>query len=136
MKKKKNKIVICQYCGGNGKLESSLKVYQQDFGYIWICENYPSCDAYVGCHKDTKSPKGWMANEELRIYRKEAHKLFDKLWSEKIKRLNKKNGINYKIRKHVRSTAYAWLAKELQIESRHCHIGMFDIEMCKRAIEV
>jgi ssDNA-binding Zn-finger/Zn-ribbon topoisomerase 1 len=130
---KKKEIVICQYCGANGKLESSLRIYRQDYGYVWICENYPSCDAYVGCHENTKSPKGWMANEELRTYRKETHRLFDALWKEKIKRQKPKRS---KERGKIRGDAYKWLATNLEIDVKYCHIAMFDIDMCKAAIEI
>ncbi len=131
---KKNKKVICYYCAGNGKLESSLKVYEKDYGMLWICENYPSCDAYVGCHEGTTSPKGWMANEELRAWRKETHRLFDALWREKIRVLHRKNGFNPKHKKQARTAAYHWLANQLEIETKYCHVGMFDVEMCQLAI--
>lgn len=127
---KKNKKVICSYCGANGILESSLRIYKMDYGFIWICENYPSCDAYVGCHKDSKSPKGWMANEELRAYRKEVHRLFDTLWKEKIKRLRSSS------RSKIRNQAYGWLAGQLEIEKKHCHIAMFDVDTCRMAIDI
>lgn len=87
---------------------------------IWICNNYPTCDAYVGCHKDSTTPLGRMANSELRHWKKAAHGKFDPIW--KTRRMN-------------RSQAYSWLAKVLQIEPAKCHIGMFDIETCKRVIE-
>lgn len=135
MNKKKKKL-ICQYCGAKGKLDTSLRVYKKDYGKIWICSNYPSCDAYVGCHLNTEVPKGWMANAELRVWRKETHKVFDTLWKEKIRRLDKERGFNASRKYSVRSAAYSWLATELEIDGKYCHIAMFDIEMCQRAIEI
>ena len=47
--------------------------------------------------------------------------VFDTLWREKLMKRNQ---------------AYKWLAVQLGIESRDCHIGMFDIETCKKVIEL
>jgi len=77
-----------------------------------------------------------MANLELRTWRKEAHKYFDTLWKEKIKRLDRKNGFNPRRKQQIRRLAYKWLANELEINKKHCHIAMFDIEMCQMAINV
>lgn len=35
-----------------------------------------------------------------------------------------------------RSMAYANLAKEMNIDVEDCHIGMFNINQCKQAIEI
>jgi len=83
---------------------------------VWICSNWPKCDAYVGCQKGTKKPLGRLANPELRFWKKQAHEKFDKLW---------KGGIMN------RSRAYTWLSRTLNIPLDECHIGMFDIEQCK-----
>lgn len=52
---------------------------------IWFCR---PCDAFVGCHHNTKRSKGWfLANKELREARKRAHAVIDPLWkSGKYKR--------------------------------------------------
>lgn len=48
---------------------------------IWLCRD---CDAYVGCHKNTKTPKGrFLADKNLREARKLAHAIIDPLWREK-----------------------------------------------------
>jgi hypothetical protein len=36
----------------------------------------------------------------------------------------------------TRRAAYSWLAEQLGIDRGDCHIGTFDVEMCKRVIEV
>jgi hypothetical protein len=78
------------------------------------------CDAYVGCHKGTEKPLGKLANKELRQWRMKAHNAFDPFW---------KHG------NMDRSEAYLWLANELGIDVKKCHIGMFDIEQCKRTVK-
>ncbi len=56
---------------------------------------------------------------ELAQWRIKAHERFDLLW--KFKHMS-------------RSKAYAWLAKELNLPKKDCHIVKFDIKMCKRVI--
>lgn len=109
----------CPYCGAEAVWRDSSVVYGQDYGKVWICSNYPACDAYVGCHGGTKTPLGRMANAELRAWKKKAHAAFDPLWQRG---------------RMDRSEAYGWLAAELALPSAECHIGMFDIEMCERVI--
>ena len=50
----------CPYCGAEVELKSAYEVYHtvnsRDWGNLWVCSNYPRCDAYVGCHKNTDIP--------------------------------------------------------------------------------
>lgn len=34
----------------------------------------------------------------------------------------------------ARAQAYKWLASSLGIEPKNCHIGMFDVETCKKVV--
>lgn len=113
----------CPYCGGGVKLVPSSVVYPHYKGNkkVWVCENYPKCDAYVGCHPNTEIPLGRLADKRLRTLKSEAHKQFDPLW---------KSGYM------TRDKAYKWLAKELNLTSRECHIGKFDNHMCNKVIEI
>ena len=52
------------------------------------------------------------------------HTEFDALWREEPKRFKE------------RYNAYQWLSKEMGINMAHTHLGMFDIEQCKTAIEI
>jgi len=76
------------------------------------------CGAYVGTHKNSKTPLGTLANEELRKWRKTAHKKLDPIW---------KSG-----RLH-RDSVYAFLNMTLGYE---VHIGQSDIDQCKKIIDV
>lgn len=114
----------CQYCQGIATLRSSKEIYGgRDFGLMFICENYPICDTYVGVHKNSNMPLGILSNKELRYWKKMTHAIFDQRWKSNKKR-------------NARSKAYQWLAKKLNISMDDCHIGMFDIEMCKKTIEI
>lgn len=115
--------VLCDYCHQPAELVTGREIYpsRADLSSLkfWACT---PCGAYVGCHRDSDNfPLGRLANAELRTAKRLTHALFDPLW---------KNGAMR------RPEAYAWLANELGIKARECHIGMFDVEMCKRAREV
>lgn len=113
--------LICPYCGGVASLKDSDIIYNgKSFGMVWVCENYPTCDAYVGVHKSTNEPLGRLANPELREAKKLAHAAFDPIW--KNKKLN-------------RHKAYKWLSETLNINLSECHIGMFDVADCMRVVE-
>lgn len=111
--------VICPYCGRPAKRVTGKEVYPHRNDLyrkkFWICR---PCDAYVGCHRDGK-PFGTLANSDLRNIRMKVHEKFDRLW---------KSG------RMDRNAAYKSLAKKLGISTKKCHIGMFDIEQCKRAL--
>jgi len=117
--------VICPYCNAKAELASSTRVYGgQDYGMIWLCSNYPTCDAFVGVHKGTTRPLGRLANKELRHWKKQAHFYFDLRWKHEKKR------------KPARTAAYRWLATQLGISAHDCHIGMFDVETCKQVVKI
>lgn len=75
MKKTK---VYCPYCGARAALRPSSVVYGEhtkNDGYLYICDRYPKCDAYVGAHQKSRLPMGTLANGDLRHKRIEAHML-------------------------------------------------------------
>lgn len=109
-------IEQCPYCPGKPELKSSTVIYGRDLGYIWIC---PLCKAYVGCHKNTKTPKGFLANKEYRELRKQAHALFDPIW--------KKGEMK-------RSQAYRRMAEILNIDTKDAHISQLSIDNLHKLI--
>ena len=116
----------CPYCGGEMLLEKATKVYPNNrkadkWGYVWVCEKFPKCDSYVGCHPNTTIPLGRPANARLRTLKKEAHRQFDPIW---------KSGLT------SRREAYKWLAEMLDIPVEDCHIGMFDVRQCQTVIHL
>lgn len=114
--------VICQYCGLAAALVTGKEIYphREDLHDKRFYQCKP-CDAYVGVHGSTVIPLGILANSELRAAKMQAHAKFDPLW---------KSGAM------KRNAAYQMLADKLGIEPRHCHIGMFNVAMCKKVIEV
>lgn len=121
--------VICPYCNEEALLVDSAEVYNgTSYGMIWLCRD---CDAYVGCHKNSKrhAPLGRLANKKLRLLKRQAHSAFDRLWKRKMIRDDCS-------KKEARQAGYTWLAKQLGIQVKECHIGMFDEELCRQAIKV
>lgn len=113
--------VVCPYCGSGADLVSGQSVYphRSDLFHKWFYMCSP-CDARVGCHPKSKRPLGRLANSELRRWKMKAHAAFDPLWKSK---------------KMSRKEAYSWLSDRLGIHPDETHIGMFDVEMCKKVIK-
>ena len=128
MGKSKTKIDVlpipktCRYCGNPVVYTSNSEIYGKEYGNgkCYLCRN---CRAFVGVHTGTKIPLGTLADNKLRKARNEAHYCFDKLWKEPA-RIMKRN------------EAYGWLAKQLGIEKEKTHIAWFEIEQCKKVIEL
>lgn len=113
----------CPYCGDYAILADAKVVYGQgrNYGKLWICRNYPVCDTFVGCHKGTDTPKGTLANKELREWRIRAHEKFDITW--------KFGGMK-------RGEAYKLLMEKINVEGSEVHIGSMNIEQCKKVVEI
>lgn len=113
---------ICPYCGERAVLVFGTKIYRHREDLhdknFWLCV---PCGAYVGCHPNTTRPLGRLANAELRAAKMAAHAAFDPAW--KSGRLSRRE-------------AYRSLAKRLGLPESKCHIGMFDVEMCRKVVEV
>lgn len=117
-------VVLCPYCDGTARPCTGADVYphRPDLADKRFYRCNP-CDALVGCHPGTWRPLGKPANAELRKARMAAHGAFDVLWK------HKKHGL-------TRRQAYGWLAGELGIHRNDCHIGLFDVAMCKRVVQL
>lgn len=117
--------MLCPYCGAEVVLKTAYEIYgsekSKNWGYVWVCSNFPECNSYVGCHKGTTIPLGRLANPRLRELKREAHRQFDPLW---------KSGLM------SRSHAYHWLSDVLNIKFDECHIGLFDIKQCQKVIHL
>jgi hypothetical protein len=113
----------CPYCNSPTEFIDSKIVYGRWYGWLLACTRYPQSDAYVGCHGESKNPLGRLANKELREAKKAAHAAFDPRWDAR--------GII-----GSRKDAYKWLASQLGIPLSDCHIGMFDVDLCRRVVEV
>lgn len=112
----------CPYCGGTIVLRSADGIYHdnQRNTRLYVCSNYPKCDAYVRVHDGTDIPVGTLANHELRTLRRTAHHYFDQLYL---------SGIMSK------QDAYMWLAGILSAPLSQAHIGYLGEYYCKQVID-
>lgn len=113
----KDILVICPYCGKEAEWVENKEIYGRNHGashMIWLCRND---NAYVGCHNNTRRPKGILADENLRKWRVAAHTAFDPLWRSEFM---------------TRKEAYRAMRKHF---GRDVHIGEADIELCQKIIE-
>lgn len=117
----KKQTIYCPYCGSKAVLRDASFIYgsKSSGGLVYVCSHYPTCDSYVGVHPGTTTPKGTLANKELRRKRIEAHRMFDQIW---------KLGIR------SRSGAYRWMAHVFRLESQQAHIGQLDDSGCNQLI--
>lgn len=108
----------CPYCQKEAEWVDNKEVYGRRYGKSYMAYYCRPCDAYVGCHNNTRAPLGTMANKELRMWRMKAHDVIDPLW---------KLGI------YKRGRVYELLKGHFGEE---VHIGESDIERCKAIIEI
>lgn len=129
--------LTCPYCQRLAVLlGDSRGLYNgRDYGPVYIC--YP-CEAWVGVHKGTTKPLGRLANAELRALKRQVHTVLDPLW------------VKYwqaypEVPEHVRSDAmrraqrgrvYLWLAAQMGLTRDECHVGLFNVAQCERALAI
>ena len=121
------KELSCPDCGSPMKLRSGKH------SLFYGCTRWPKCNGSHGAHSTGNpnrigKPLGKPADANTRVYRRDAHKVFDKYWRDK---------------KMSRSAAYRWLAKRMgivgnknQLNLKKCHIGMFTLAQCKQVIKI
>lgn len=116
---------ICRYCGGVIRLAPARKIYGASTDRlglagenIYLCQN---CNARVGCHKGTNRPLGNVANEVLRLKRRETHQVFDQYWQS--------SGLS-------RTKAYKWLTGQMNLPEKNAHIGGFEMDQCQQVIDL
>lgn len=94
--------------------------------WYWRCAR---CGGYVGAHRDTLKPLGSPADKATRDARSAAHAAFDPLW-------RKRQRLSGLSNQHARGKGYKWLAAELGIDRKDCHIGMMDAATARRVVEI
>ena len=126
MRKKKkvphNCAPRCPYCGAVSRLRSADGIYFDNSkeAMLYVCKNYPACDAYVRVHPGTTIPMGTLANKKVRSLRCEAHKHFNKIYLKGIM---------------TREEAYEWLSHMLGLPIADTHIGQMGEYYCQKVIE-
>jgi len=110
--------MICPYCNKEAVWTENKAIYGKNYGKSYMCYYCKPCDAYVGCHKNSRKPLGTMANAELREWRRKAHATFDPIWKNRSQK--------------GRGKLYAEISRHFGHE---IHIGECDIGYCRAVIE-
>ena len=115
-------VMYCPYCGGRTELRSADGIYRNnhDRTMLYVCKNYPTCDAYVRVIPGTTEPMGSLANGHLRAMRTEAHRYFNQLYTKGIM---------------TRSEAYRWLSTVIGLPMAKAHIGDMGEYYCELVIQ-
>lgn len=110
---------ICPYCNGKTVRTNEEEIYKRQFKGrdIIRCENWPTCDAYVGCHDDGK-PLGRLSDWALRIDKKKCHESLDVLWRQEYMK---------------RQQVYRELSEYLGLPKELTHIGYFNKAYTRKA---
>jgi hypothetical protein len=131
---------ICPNCQRAARLTTGAEIYSNRFDlyekFIWKCDG---CEAYVGCHGDTKKPLGFPANKSLRDKRMKVHSVIDPIWqraSETSCYGPKDTDAKEIIMRAAHHRVYGYLAEKMGIERKQCHTAMFTMEQCDRAIAI
>lgn len=106
----------CPYCQKKAPWVENKEIYGKNYGKSYMCYYCKDCDAYVGCHQNSKVPLGTMANKSLRRWRKMTHRVLDPLW---------KSG------QMKRKDVYRKLKEHFGFD---VHVGQSDEEMCRKII--
>lgn len=120
---------LCLECGRAATIVQSQRIYPRRPDLwnapMWACE----CGAYTGCHAGTELPKGRPAGKATRMARMDAHAAFDRLWQRKIER----DGCS---KKAARGAGYKWLAAQMGLDRKDCHIGHMDRASALRVVAI
>jgi hypothetical protein len=112
------KKMVCPYCEKEAAWGENKAIYGKNYGKSFMCWYCLPCNAYVGCHNNTQSPLGTMANKELREWRIKAHASIDPWWNGKYATMERKE-------------VYAMLDRKF---GKPVHVGQSDVEMCRKII--
>ena len=110
----KQKPIKCPYCHANASLRPASVVYglnrRSQGKFLYLCDRWPACDAYVSAHDRTHRPMGTLANGDLRHKRILAHRALEQLRQSR----------------HMEKwEVYIWLQAKLGLDERQAHIGQF-----------
>lgn len=115
---------ICNICGGHVVFTSNAVIYGKEYGSgkCYLCI---SCGAYTGTHRPRpKEALGLLADESMRKGKVACHDLFDAMWRGKPKAQKKRKDL------------YLWLAYEMDIPTRDCHFGYFNLHQLRQAYRI
>lgn len=117
----RNHAPRCPYCGSHSILRSADGIYLDNPNgtMLYVCKNYPRCDAYVRTMPGSSIPLGTLANRELRAMRTEIHRYFTRFSREG----------------HMtKDDTYQWLQATLGSPMADAHVGNLAEYECRRVL--
>lgn len=108
----------CGYCGALAVLRTESEIGRTGDAPVYVCGNYPSCDAYVRCHAGTEQALGTLARKRLRRLRILCHQEFDPIWQKHPQQVG-------------REDAYEAAGLVMRVDGEF-HIGQLDEAACER----
>jgi hypothetical protein len=120
--------VICPYCR-----ENAVLIEDPNGKTVWVCR---PCDARANIVPGSKRsiPAGRLAKRDLRDFQRLAHKAFDPLWKQRMRRAKHRG--HRKHAKAVYEKAHEWLANKLGISKKECSISWMDKETCEFVVRI
>lgn len=120
----------CPVCNTLAEQVDGTKIYGERASDSYRDRLFYRCpvhlDYYVGCHLESGSAFGVLANKQHRMLKMKCPELFDHFWLRK-KKFN---------RREARQSAYRKLERAMDLEIDDTHFGMFSEEQCKKAIDI
>ncbi len=115
--------VTCPYCNKKAVLQPANFVHgvspAANGKHLYVCGNWPKCDAYVSAHEFDLRPMGTLANGNLRNQRILAHRA--------LERYRKATGMS-------RDDLYFWLGTKLNLHLDDAHVAKFNEDQCRQVI--
>lgn len=129
-------VVGCPACGRPMQLRPSRDPSSPDW---WGCTGYPACDVRQSAGKDGQ-PVGVPADKETRQARIRAHDALDPIWDgalEVYQDESKDSSLTVEqLLQIARGRTYSWLADQLQMDRKDCHVANFDLFHCELVVKV
>lgn len=124
-------IPTCPDCGSLAIERHPAFVYgsqREWFGTLWVCSGFPTCDSYVRSGADGV-PLGRLANADLRLAKKLAHRAFDPIYEAFAR--------DFRIDEaDARAIGYRWLARKMAIPEAECSMGQFNVAQCEQVVAI
>ena len=121
----KQKPIKCPYCHANASLRPASVVYglnrRSQGKFLYLCDRWPACDAYVGAHRSSLLPMGTLADKGLRRRRMAAHAALRRVVDSGL--MTKKQ-------------LYRCIQAEFGIPEEEAHIGKFSELRCQKVIDL
>lgn len=111
----------CPCCTGQVRLVNNMEIYGRSYGNWPFAYKCDGCGATIGVHPNSIYPVGTLANRALREERQRVHDALD--------RMRREDWVTV-------SVARERLAQMMSIPVAACRIATFDLDLCRKALQV